>query len=227
MGRRARAVVPKCAHLVMQRARKAVLGSDAEREAYLAELAKWRRRWHLSFQAWCLLDDCVYLVVVAPGRPWVLGRALAAANWRTSRRARARPGKPGRVFWRRFWSCAVAGGEHLLAVVRWVELVPARMGLVERAGDWPWSSAGYHARGGRDRLVGRSRLPLGRARGWRRFLAEPMAKAGFRRIERCLRTGRPYGPPSWVKGLEEQLGRKLAPGKGGWPRGLPRKQRQR
>jgi putative transposase len=211
--------------MVMQRARKDVFGSDAEREAYLAELAGWRRRWHVSFQAWCLLDDCVYLVVVTPGRPWVLGRLLAAANWRASRRARGRPGKPGRVFWRRFRSCAVAGGEHLLEAVRFVEQVPVDMHLAEKAEDWRWSSAKYHARGGRDRLVGRSRLPLGRERGWRRFLAEGVAWPVFKRIGRCIRAGRPYGPPSWVQALEEQLGRKLAPRKGGWPRGRPRKPR--
>jgi len=218
-------VVPRCAHLVMQRARKAVFAGDAEFEAYLAELAAWRKRWRIAFQAWCLLDDCVYLVVVAPGRPWVLGKALRAANWRSARRAKARPGKPGQVFWRRFWSCAVAGGEHLLAMVRWVEVVPVRMRLVERAEDWAWSSARYHAKGGRDRLVGRSRLPLGRERGWRRYLDEPEAWRGFARMERCLRTGRPYGPPSWVAELEGKLGRRLKPGRGGWPRGKQRRRK--
>jgi putative transposase len=42
-------------------------------------------------------------------------------------------------------------------------------------------------------------------------------------IELHLRTGRPLGNDSWVKSLEKRLGRKLAAGPPGWPKGRKRR----
>jgi putative transposase len=42
---------------------------------------------------------------------------------------------------------------YLLACTRYVALNPVRAGLVKKAEDWPWSSAGAHIKGKDDILV--------------------------------------------------------------------------
>jgi putative transposase len=58
---------------------------------------------------------------------------------------------------------------HLYVCLRYVELNPVRAGLVERAEDWPWSSARAHLGLGDDSLTdlapARDRIP-----DWRAFL---------------------------------------------------------
>ncbi len=43
--------------------------------------------------------------------------------------------------------------DHLLKAIRYVELNPVKAGLVEKPGDYPWSSARAHLEGHDDELV--------------------------------------------------------------------------
>ncbi len=43
--------------------------------------------------------------------------------------------------------------DHLLTVLRYIEANPLRTGIVERAGDYPWSSFACHGQGWNDPLV--------------------------------------------------------------------------
>jgi putative transposase len=47
----------------------------------------------------------------------------------------------GAVYQSRFWNAPIFDHLHLLAAWRYVERNPVEAGLVERAEDWPWSSA--------------------------------------------------------------------------------------
>ena len=55
-------------------------------------------------------------------------------------------------------SC-VLDAPHLWACVRYVERNPVRAGLVERAEDWPWSSAAAHCAGDEDPLLSPAEMP--------------------------------------------------------------------
>ena len=58
----------------------------------------------------------------------------------------------GHLFQARF-SSVVMDEEHLMAAARYVAMNPVRARLVERAEDWPWSSARAHLAGRDDGLV--------------------------------------------------------------------------
>jgi putative transposase len=89
-----------------------------------------------------------------------------------------------------------------------VELNPVRAGLVRRAWDWSWSSAGVHVSGeAPDKLLDlawwRTRYD---ARNWREILEFGVEEVELReRLREATRTGRPFGTTELIDGLEAQL----------------------
>jgi putative transposase len=84
------------------------------------------------------------------------GRRIAAhldqSSWdrrdRWDRRAPARPSpadrrdRDRRVWQREYWDRFIRNERHFMAAVAYIHNNPVKAGLVERAEDWPWSSAG-------------------------------------------------------------------------------------
>ena len=110
---------------------------------------------------------------------------------------------------------------HLLAAARYVELNPARAGLVADAAEWPWSSARAPLEGRDDELVRVAPL-LAMVADWRAFLDSAMPEEALRQLRAHGRTGRPLGIASFLDGLETMVGRVLRPQKGGRPPKLRR-----
>ena len=228
MARIARLVVPGLPHHVTQRGVRSleVFFSDRDREEYLTLLAEAAERFGLEFWAWCLMSNHVHFLVV-PKKENSLAKGIGEAHRRYTRMVNFREKVRGHLFQERFHSCPVQTDGHLAAAARYVELNPLKAGLVERAADWPWSSAGFNTRRrSRDPLVAERRLPeiFG---PWGRVLHWGEESVESERIERHLRTGRPLGEEKWVRGLECRTRRVLRPRKRGWPKGKPRGKRTR
>jgi putative transposase len=100
--------------------------------------------------------------------------------------------------------------QYLLAAVRYTELNPVRAGLVERAWQYPWSSAAAHVRGKDDLLV-KVKPMLGRVENWREYLGTEQDSTDVDIIRSHTRTGRPLGSHDFVESLEAKAGRPLAP----------------
>jgi putative transposase len=95
---------------------------------------------------------------------------------------------------------------HLLAALRYVALNPVRAGLVERATDWPWSSARAQAVG-RDNGVVRVGPTLSRTGDFKAFLDEVEDDAAVAALRRSSAGGWPVGDPAWLAALESRVGR--------------------
>jgi len=100
---------------------------------------------------------------------------------------------------------------------RYVELNPVKAKLVRQAEDWPWSSARAHVTGKPDGLTDPGAAALTH-RNWRAMLrqgleAGDLAPEMEAEIEAHQRTGRPWGDTAFVRRLEAQSGRMLAPRK--------------
>ena len=115
--------------------------------------------------------------------------------------------------------------DHLLTVLRYIEANPLRARIVERAGDYPWSSFACHGLGRSDPLL--DPLP-----GYDALASYPAARqrrgrptcimreeAELAAIRRSSETGLPYGECAWVDRLCRQLKLDLTIR----PRGRPRK----
>jgi putative transposase len=226
MARHARVVVPGIPYHVTHRGnhRRDVFLEPLDRELYLADLAVWAHDCGLRVWGYCLMTNHVHLLAV-PDRPDALARAVGRVHQRHARRVHARHGWTGHLWANRFFSTPL-DTPHLWAAIRYVELNPVRAGLVGRAEQWPWSSAGVHAAGepgspllDPTRPFGASRPDprSGRPMDWTDWLALGEDGEATDRLRRATLTGRPCGDEAFVERLESALGRELKPKKRGRP----------
>ena len=103
--------------------------------------------------------------------------------------------------------------------VRFIETNPVRVRLVERAEDYPWSSARSHVTGEPDLALTDGCFLQNEVLDWRAYLGGRGEESVVRRVRERLRTGRPAGDAEFVRTLEGIVGRKLE----ALPRGRPRK----
>lgn len=225
MARFARIVIPEVPHHVTQRGnrRLPVFFSDDDRADYLALVAQAAKANDTICLAWCLMDNHVHLFLV-PRSGGGLRATLGEAHRRYTRRVNFREGWRGHLFQGRFASYPMDEA-HMMAAVRYVENNPVAAGLVERAEDWPWSSAKSHARGRRTRLDPLTDMEAlkGVVRNWRAMLRHGLEAGDVtvegetvtNAIEARLRTGRPFAAEQWIEGQELAIGKRLRPMKPG------------
>lgn len=115
----------------------------------------------------------------------------------------------GHVWQGRFYSCPV-DESHQWAAGRYVERNPVRAGLVDRAEDFPWSSAPAHCGLRQDAVLSNEFPPPGVVPQWAEWLRSE-EDADVQRLRTCTRVGRPCGHASFVARLESLLERVLTP----------------
>jgi putative transposase len=125
--------------------RRAIVRDDVDREAWLevlGQVVEWLG-WRLH--AYVLMTNHYHLLVETPEPN--LSRGMRELNGRYGQRFNRRHERAGHLFQGRFRGILVEKEAHLLELCRYVALNPVRAGVVERPGDWPWSS--YRATAGR------------------------------------------------------------------------------
>ena len=93
-----------------------------------------------------------------------------------------------------------------------------RAGVVERAEEYPWSSAAGHCGRREDPLLSGNLEWSDQITDWSAWLAEEEDPATLARLRLLTRTGRPAGDETFVDRLESLLGRILRPRSPGRPR---------
>lgn len=110
----------------------------------------------------------------------------------------------GHIWQGRFKAFPIEQDDHLRLVLRYVERNPLRVGLVELAQDWPWSSLHHPAKG-----ADHGRLdpgPAPRGHGWVDEVNRLDDNAQLARIRSCLIRGTPFGSESWTDRAADALG---------------------
>ena len=104
--------------------------------------------------------------------------------------SRSTRNKIGRVIFGRddFFSCALDDA-HLMAAIRYVENNPVRAGLVERAEDYPWSSAAGHCGLRQDEILTDAAPLEGAIEDWRKWLRQSEKPETIDRIRRMTDKG--------------------------------------
>jgi putative transposase len=228
MARFARVLAADTAYHVTQRgnARQVVFESDADHLVYLDLLRTHSRIHRLAVAGYCLMLNHVHLIVV-PRRTDSLPLALKNAHGRYATYFNARKASSGHVWQGRYYSCPL-DAPHFWAALRYTEFNPVRAGLVEHPAAYAWSSAAAYC-GLRPPDSWLELEPFTSAwqpAEWREFLSQAGAIEEVDAIRKSTHTGRPLGTPEFVLALEETLGRRLAPQKGGRPPKAPKDERQ-
>ena len=115
---------------------------DEDYREYLSLLEHWCGEFEVRIWAYCLMPNHVHLILV-PSTADGLRRAVAEVHRRYTRMINFREGWRG-CLWQGRFASFVMSETHLMGAVRYVERNPVKAGLVERAEDWPWSSAADH-----------------------------------------------------------------------------------
>ena len=214
MARLARLVLPGVPYHVTQRGnrRQQTFFEEGDYALYRDLLSEAARRAGTRVWSYCLMPNHVHLIVV-PADEDGLRRTFADAHRRYTAFINARHRWTGHLWQGRYGAVAMDEG-HLGAAARYVALNPVRALLVDRAGDWPWSSARAHLAGVDDGLVEVAPL-LERLGEFGTFLGGEEDQQATRALRISETTGRPVGTPEWVSAIELESGRSLAPRKRG------------
>ncbi|MDP1736622.1 MAG: transposase [Caulobacter sp.] len=209
MARLARTVVPGLPHHVTQRGnrRAPIFFAPGDQRIYLNLLKEQVDRWGVEVWAYCLMPNHLHLVAT-PSDEGGLARAFGEAHRRYTTFVNARHEWTGHLFQARFAS-VVLDERHLLTAARYVTLNPVRAGLVDRAEDWPWSSARAHLAGRDDQLVRVAPL-LSRIDSFADTLETEPIDGEFSGLRAAETTGRPLGSDAFIADLERRLDRTLA-----------------
>jgi putative transposase len=202
-------VLPGIPHHVTQRGnrRQKTFFTSEDYRNYVALLAAACRRHDSEVWAWCLMPNHVHLIIT-PATADGLRASLGEAHRRYTRRINFREGWRGHLWQERFHSFPM-DESHLLAALRYVELNPVKAGLVERAPDWPWSSARARLTPAGDALTHRDAFD-GMVTNWPAFWTDARDSAKTRDLFRHhSRTGRPLGDEAFVRTAERLTGRLL------------------
>jgi putative transposase len=214
MARLARVVVPGLPHHVTQRGngQSRTFFCDEDYAFYRDLLAASCRAADVEIWAWVLMPNHVHLILV-PRDADGLRRALAPLHRRYAGHVHARRKRSGH-FWQGRFGAVAMDEEHLGAALRYVALNPVRARLVERAQDWPWSSARAHLRRRDDKVTSLAPV-LDRFPRFTDLLEVEPGPELYERLRQAESVGRPLGDDAFLERLERLTHRLLKPAKRG------------
>lgn len=118
--------------------REAIVLSDDDRAMWLQILGEVCERFNWVCHAWCLMTNHYHLLIETPEGNLSAGmRQLNGVYTQRFNRAHRRV---GHVYQGRFKAILVEREGYLMELARYIVLNPVRAGIVEDAGQWPWSS---------------------------------------------------------------------------------------
>jgi putative transposase len=218
MGRNKRLVLPGYPHHITHRGNRRgnTFLTEEDRWTYKEWLIEYTERYEIAVWAYCFMDNHIHAVAV-PALITSFSFTFRALQGRYARWINWKYDSTGHLWEGRYFSTPI-DERRLWTAVRYVELNPVRAGLVERAEDYPWSSARAHCNGIFDPLLAPSSPFPGSIEDWSDWLKQGITDQEAMEIRRKTQRGEPYGSDAFVKKLEDALGRPLRIGKIGRPR---------
>jgi putative transposase len=197
MVRLPRLVLPGLPYHVTQRGnrREQTFFEDGDYIFYRTLLAEAAAKAGAEIWCYCLMPNHVHVIVVPADADGLRG-TFADAHRRYTSFINARHRWTGHLWQGRF-GAVVMDEKHLGHAMRYVSLNPVRARLVDRAEDWPWSSARAHRAGEDDELV-RVAPALERYGDFAAFLGAGKEDANaWRALRRSETSGRPLRACNW------------------------------
>ena len=204
--------------------RQTVFSSEGDFKAFLKAIADLKERLAFDLYGYCLMTNHIHLLIRP--REGSISRIVQSLLVSHTQRFHRFHRSSGHVWQGRFKSPVIQDDDHLLAVLRYIEANPLRAKMVERAGDYAWSSFAFHGEGRADPLLDAApgydalaAYAAVRQRRWSAYVQQEAEEAELAAIRRSGETGLPYGEKTWVDRLCRRLKLDLTIR----PRGRPRK----
>lgn len=219
MPRMARIALPNFPHHLVQRGhdRQDIFYSQADRMAYLETLIEFREQLQLRLYGYCLMTNHVHLIVDPGDLPDNLGRLMKRLAGRHTRRINRIWKRSGTLWGGRFHSSLIETDRYLLTCLRYVDRNPVRAGMVAAPEQFVWSS--YRAKIGLtdcdwlDEDPCTQALATDRVRRqerYRDFVAQGDDELELKLIRGALQRCQLTASESFVKSVEEKVGREIS-----------------
>jgi putative transposase len=217
MARMPRLYVEGCTQHIIQRGnnRAVCFYCDADYAFYLQKLREASETYSVDIHAFVLMTNHVHLLVTpsdsesVPRMMQSLGRCYVRYVNITYRRT-------GTLWEGRYKSCLVPSDDYFLAVSRYIELNPARAGMVNLPGEYPWSSYRHNGMGIEIGLIREHELyrllgPTYAARvlAYRNLFTLELQVSLVEEIRLCTNKEWAVGRAEFVAQIEAALGRKV------------------
>lgn len=211
MPRIARVVAIGLPHHITQRGNyqhKVFLG-DNDRKQYLSWIKEYSKKYGLSILSYCLMDNHVHFIAI-PEKEDALAKTFNTAHMRYSQYLNKKNRVSGHLWQGRFYSC-VLDEKHLIVAAKYIERNPVRANVVRKPWEWEWSSSGAHIGEDKSEIKLKNIFELINmsCNEWKAYIGSKEDEDALTDIRKHTLTGRPLGEVSFIKKLEEQLGRSL------------------
>ena len=119
-------------------ARQPIFLDDTDRESFLELVSSVVARFNWLCHAYCLMGNHYHLLTETPEGN--LSRGMKQLHGVYTQLFNRRHKRVGHLFQGRYKALLVEKDAYLLSLCRYVVLNPLRMGLMQKPGQWPWSS---------------------------------------------------------------------------------------
>lgn len=142
MPRQARLILRNTAHHIVQRGhnRNAVFTVPSDFRYYLNTLREWKARLGVQVYGYCLMVNHVHLIVNPGEHEDNIGNLMKRLAGRQTMYVNRLKNRSGTLWEGRYKSSPIETETYLLACTRYVDLNPARAGMVAHPKDYVWSS---------------------------------------------------------------------------------------
>jgi putative transposase len=210
MPRIARAIAAGFPHHVVQRGnnKEKVFFHKKDREKYLSLLKKYSDKWDSPILAYCLMSNHVHLLT-RPKNEESLYKMMQGVTLCYTQHINKEHKRTGRLWESRYHSCIVDKEKYLWAAARYIEQNPIRAKIVEKAEDFPYSSARAHIAGRADNILGEELFKDAQMKDYIAFIRESITEEEMNRLKYSTRTGRPFGREEFIKRMEKKLDKRF------------------
>jgi REP-associated tyrosine transposase len=223
MPRPSRLIFPGVAVHIIQRGnnRAACFRQGSDYLIYLAHLRQLSEKYECAVHAYCLMTNHVHLLVT-PGAAGACTALMRDLGQRYVQYFNKRHERTGTLWEGRFRSCIAESARYVLGCYRYIELNPARAGMVDHPSGFLWSSYAVNSGMRSDPLISAHAEFVAlaadaerRHASYRALFAEQFDAALLDTIRNATNGGYPLAGDSFKARVLAPLGWKMEPGKPG------------
>ncbi len=154
MPRKPRFILPGIPQHVIQRGnnREPCFLSETDYCRYLSDLKQSAEKYHCQIHAYVLMTNHVHLLVT-PTEEYAISAMMQALGRRYVTYVNRTYGRTGTLWEGRYKASLVDSEGYLLSCMRYIELNPIRVSMVQHPGEYRWSSYAANGQGAEDDVL--------------------------------------------------------------------------
>ena len=226
MARLPRLVIPNQPHHVIQRGNdgQLIFRDTADHEMFLSRLKDGARQFKVAIHAYVLMPTHLHLLAT-PSDLEGLGRMMQWIGRHYVPYFNQKYARAGTLWQGRYKATVIDAERYFITCCAYIELNPVRGGLVQTAGDYPWSSYPHHVGIKSDPIISDHPLywslgntPFEREAAYKALVEQGVNEEDVRTLTEATLKGWALGTEQFQLALEKQARRRVRQAKRGRPR---------